>query len=156
MPALPNCGPSGRKTLLADLSTGAADVAGEAASALAAASALLQATDAPLATDALTASKALYDFARKNTKTASSWALQVARTYPTTSGPVHRLWAAAMLAWIHRCGSPGSLVVCDAALSTAYYNEALALWADVKVHFSPRLSATIINLPANCRSGPNP
>jgi hypothetical protein len=137
MLAPPNCGPSGRTTLLADLSTGAAEVAAEAASGLAAAAALLQATDAPLATDALTTARALYDFARKNPKTASSWSVQVARTYPTSLGEAHRLWAAAMLALVHRCSPPGGPVTCNAMRSAVYYKEALDLWQAVKVHSPP-------------------
>jgi hypothetical protein len=141
MPAAPNCVPSGRATLLADSSTGASDAAAEAASALAAAAALLQATDAPFASDALKSARALYDFSRQITKKASSWSVQVARTYPTTSGESHRLWAAAMLAWVHRCDAAGVLT-CNTTRASMYYNDALVLWKEVKVCSLPLCCST--------------
>ena len=132
MPDGATCPAAGRATVLADDANGAAEVAGEAAAALAAAAALLQGgADAPLAADALATAKALFAYAQTQPQRAAEWSTQVQNTYPATASAPHRLWAAAMLAWVSRCDE-ATLVTCDAAASADYLAAAELLWAETK------------------------
>lgn len=134
IPVAPDCAASGRATLFADDTNGASESAAEAAAALAAASALLQGHNRTLslAKDALATSFALYDYAERYETTAASWSAQVNATYPVASSTGHRLWGAAMLAWVHVCAD-GTFPSCDAAVSQRFYDKATNLWAEVVV-----------------------
>jgi Glycosyl hydrolase family 9 len=121
MPKEPNCPKRQRVTLLADSQEPASDAAAETAAALIASAALLV-QEYPLFADfAVKTSHALYDFSTRYPDTAVSRSWVVNATYPTTNPAQNRIWAGAMLAWIHGCDDP-DWPLCD----KQYASKALA------------------------------
>jgi hypothetical protein len=114
---MPNCPISARETLLADSDNPASDSAAEAAAALIASAALLAQEYPEFADFATKTSHALYDFATKYKDSAVARVSLVNRTYPTTVPAQNRIWAGAMLAWVHgECSKPG-WPLCDKAFA---------------------------------------
>lgn len=92
----------------------------------------LQGDDPAFATAALDTAATLFDFATQHPGVARAWSVQVRLTYGSAQSVQHRFWAAAMLAWVHRC-SDAALPSCDVARAEQFYNSAVGLFQEAQV-----------------------
>jgi hypothetical protein len=102
-------------------------VAGHAAAAFAASAALLQKDDPAYAIEAIKSAYALYQFGTKHNVTASTWNVEVEKTYDTASSGQYLLYSASMIAWAHRCTDP-TLPLCKELKARQWLAVAESQW----------------------------